>query len=480
MKNTPDALPRLLDELVWTLRRRGFAVAPTQVIDLLRAVRALGFRDPWAVREAVAALVVDRASQRPTFDRVFSDFFGRHAPTLDLWERLKREGFTHEELLVLRELLDALVATTDGPLFSGGPDHVSGTALSALVHGGAFVDQLLHAAGVQRELSRGHSPLQVGFLTHRAAELAGVGHAQAAMAPFRRQLREALGARGDALAAALQKELDLGKDVLRDRIRGTLTDRARDRLATSEGRALVDSPFTSLSDSELMDVRRAVRAFAERLRGAERVRARRARRGRFDVARTMRTLARTGGVPFKPVRKRRRRDKARLLLLCDISDSVRTASRFMLEFVHAAHDLFDRTRSFVFVSELGETTELFEQKPSGEALEAAYSVVPVTDNSNYGRVLRAFEARHLRTLDARTTVVILGDGRTNYLDATESVLDRIRARARALYWLCSEPRGAWALGDSAMTRYAGRCTRVFEVTTARELEHAARTLVWSR
>jgi uncharacterized protein with von Willebrand factor type A (vWA) domain len=95
-------------------------------------------------------------------------------------------------------------------------------------------------------------------------------------------------------------------------------------------------------------------------------------------------------------------------------------------------------------------------------------------------VLRAFESRVLPEVDRRTTVVILGDGRTNYLEAGEAVLDAIRARARALLWLCPEPRGAWAVGDSAMARFAPRCTKVLEVRTARELEEAARLLVTLR
>jgi uncharacterized protein with von Willebrand factor type A (vWA) domain len=124
---------------------------------------------------------------------------------------------------------------------------------------------------------------------------------------------------------------------------------------------------------------------------------------------------RTGGVPFAPARRARRRDRPRLLLLCDVSDSVRAAARFMLEFVHAAHELFDRTRSFVFVSELGETTGLFAREPASVALGHAYggSVVSVHDNSNYGRVLSEFERLHLGEIDRRTTVAILGDGRTN-------------------------------------------------------------------
>jgi uncharacterized protein with von Willebrand factor type A (vWA) domain len=154
----------------------------------------------------------------------------------------------------------------------------------------------------------------------------------------------------------------------------------------------------------------------------------------------------------------------------------------MLEFVHAAHELFERTRSFVFVSELGETTDLFAGEPASIALGHAYggTVVSVHDNSNYGRVLHEFERLHLRDLDRRTTVAILGDGRTNYHDDAAEVLDRIRERSAALIWLSPEPRTQWATGDSAMLRYAAKCTTVLEVRCARELEEAARTLLLHR
>jgi uncharacterized protein with von Willebrand factor type A (vWA) domain len=125
---------------------------------------------------------------------------------------------------------------------------------------------------------------------------------------------------------------------------------------------------------------------------------------------------------------------------------------------------------------------LFSREPVNVALGQAYGggIVSVADNSNYGRVLRQFEERHMHTIDRRTTVVVLGDGRTNYHDEASDVLDRVRARARALLWLCPEQRSSWSLGDSAMPRYAPRCTAVLEVRCARELEDAARQLVTLR
>jgi uncharacterized protein with von Willebrand factor type A (vWA) domain len=165
-----------------------------------------------------------------------------------------------------------------------------------------------------------------------------------------------------------------------------------------------------------------------------------------------------------------------------VSDSVRSVARFMLELTYGAQELFDRTRTFVFVSELGETTQLFAEERIETALARAYSgaIVPVTHNSSYGRVLAQFEERVLRDVDRRTTVVILGDGRTNYQSDGAEVLDAIRARARAVVWLCPEPRAAWATGDSAMPRYAPKCTRVLEVRCARDLEDAARLLLTLR
>jgi hypothetical protein len=311
----------------------------------------------------------------------------------------------------------------------------------------------------------------------------GLPRAHDQLAALRAQLRDALGdERADALVGVLKQELEKATDDVRDHVQEAF-ERTRDALDEgARGRTLEATPFTSLSDAEIDAVRRAVRSFAERLRGGERVRARRARMGRIDPHRTFRRMLATGGVPFAPARRRKHRDKPRLVLLCDISDSVRSVACFMLEFVYAAQELFERTKSFVFVSELGETTELFDRETVSVALGRAYGggVVSVHDNSNYGRVLRAFEADHLGAVDRRTTVVILGDGRTNYHDDAADALDRVRERSRALLWLCPESRGEWSLGDSAMSRYAPKCTQVLEVRCARDLEDAGRAIVMRR
>jgi uncharacterized protein with von Willebrand factor type A (vWA) domain len=456
------------------LRRAGLLVAPPQVTELARAISLVGWDDPRSVCEATSALVLQRTSDAPRLQAVFAEFFARAAPVGDLWTKLEAQGFTGAELAALRELLAAIV---DQDAYGAAESSIR---FRALLDGGVELDRLLSLADFQRDIEALRNPLQVGFFTQRAIGAIGLRDARARLGPLRQHLRGALGDRGDALADALAAELDRAGATVRDHIRRSLGRTDEDRLRP--GRKPEDLPLASLTDADMEEVRLAVRAFADRLRGAARVRTRHGRRGRIDPGRTLRAMLRTGGVPFKPIRRRRRRDRPRLLLLCDVSDSVRAVSRFMLELVAAAHELFAHTRSFVFVSELGETTGLFQREPVRAALAAAYGgdVVPVTDNSNYGRAFRVFEERHLAEVDRRTTVVILGDGRTNYHDASEGTLARVRVRARALYWLSTEPRSSWATGDSAMRLYAPHCTAVLEVTTARELEAAARRLVSRR
>ena len=173
------------------------------------------------------------------------------------------------------------------------------------------------------------------------------------------------------------------------------------------------------------------------------------------MRRTMRAALSTGGIPFKLRFRTRHPHKPRLVILCDISDSVRQVARFMLQFAYTLQERFSKVRSFVFVSDLGDATELFETHELERAVEKAYSgaVVSVSANSNYGRAFRMFVERHLDAVTSRTTVIILGDGRSNYFPSEAWAVARIKARARHVLWLNPEQPSSWMFGDSAMKDY---------------------------
>ncbi len=471
--SAPAALLGLFDELVWVLRREGFPVSIAQAIDVARAVDAVGLERMAEVREAVAAVVLQRSLDRPRFDAAFDAFFAvddllNRRQTLSV--RLSTAGFSEAEIEAGWALVDARLAVDD--------DSESLSSLRTLLERGAALDRLLALAGTARSIDA-HSGSQLGFRTHRLLALLGVGPARHALADLRTLLGQALGGRGLALADALAQELGRSEEEVRAHVRASYEARVRDRERAQKERRLNTTPFGELTGAGIEEVRRGVRRLAERLRGAARVRSKRAARTRIDPHRTLRSALRSGGVPFRLMRKPRRTRGPKVVILCDVSDSVREAAAFFLEFTYAAQELFARARSFVFVSKLGEVTELLAHASVEDAITRACQGILVRcgESSNYGRVFGELEARYFRDTDRRTTVIILGDGRTNYHPPHADVLERLRLRSRTVLWLCPEPPGKWGQGDSAMGLYAPACTAVYEVSCAEDLERVARLLV---
>jgi uncharacterized protein with von Willebrand factor type A (vWA) domain len=461
---------RVVAELCAVLRRRGLPVAPPEVMDATRALALVGLSERDRVHDALAATLVKRANDRGVFDAVFDRFFDpTGSAPIDFFDRLRAEGFTEAEIDTVREALVQMSSSEGG-----------GTMGALLGIGGAGeLTRLLRRPDLLRALDGLTNPMQVGFFTQRAMEGVGLGKARSAIPLLRATLRGALGERGDALADRIERELENTRTEVRDHVRRELERRTIGDRDASKQKRLERTPFTSLSDAEVDEVRRSVRRLAEKLRGKARVRRKHAKRGAIDIRRTVRLAWKTAGVPVVPVRKRKRRDRPKLIVLCDVSDSVRLAARFMLELVYALQELFSGTRSFVFVSELGEVTKLFTREQVGNALARVFAgeSVSLADNSNYGRMLRLFHEQHLASVDRRTTIVVIGDGRNNYQADEAWVLEDLRRRARAVLWINPERRGSWSIGDSAMHKYAPACTRVLEVACAAELEEAARTLI---
>jgi uncharacterized protein with von Willebrand factor type A (vWA) domain len=246
-----------------------------------------------------------------------------------------------------------------------------------------------------------------------------------------------------------------------------------------EREKLLDKSFYYLSPTEIRRMREAVSALARRLKNAMAVRRKRVKRGRLDVKRTIRDSMEFGGVPFRIRYEDKRKERPQVIILCDISDSVRNVSRFMLQFVHSLQDLYSRVRSYVFVADIAEVTKLFSDNDIQTAINDSINgnVVNVYAHSDFGRAFRDFHRDHIEAVDSRTTVIILGDARNNYNAPNEWVLREIQERAKQVIWLNPENRSTWGFGDSEMSRYAPFCDMVEECRNLRQLYKVVDSLV---
>jgi hypothetical protein len=411
----------VLVELVLVARRSGLRVSPAESIDAQRAAMAIGIHDREDLRAALGAAMVKHDADRPIFDRVFDGFFrvdagGRRGAA----DRLRAEGMSEDELASLLERLEA--ASQAGGSGSGG-------GLGALIEGGAELDRRLEVALTGAQVSRMQSPMQVGLFSLRVLEQLGFEEMQRELEALRAVVHDDAG--GQRLADALAAQLEALRRRVRARVREDFERQNPERLVTSRAARLEREALAALDRDEVEQVLREVRRLGLLLRDRMERRRRRDRRGHLDVRGTVRASLRTGGVPFRPVFRRRRRDKPKLVVLCDVSDSVRAAARFLLVLVYAMQEAFARTRSFVFVREIGETTALFDERPIEEAVTLAFGgeAVSVGANSDYGRVFGQFALHHLDAIDRRTTVVILGDARSNQQDPNLEALQTIHRRA---------------------------------------------------
>lgn len=233
-----------------------------------------------------------------------------------------------------------------------------------------------------------------------------------------------------------------------------------------------------VGEYERMELEESLRRLARSLHGGLTHKRRVAPQGRIDSGRTMRRNMRFDGIPFTPVTVQRAEDKPRLVVLTDVSLSVRATARFTLHLVHGLQNLFGQVRTFAFVADLIEITELFEDHPVEQALGLVFGgdLLDVDANSDYGAAFGTFHEEFGSAVNRRTTVIVLGDGRGNGNDPNIEAFEEITRRARETIWLTPEPRYSWGLGGCDLPAYAEYCSRVRVVRDLTGLESAAHEL----
>lgn len=199
-------------------------------------------------------------------------------------------------------------------------------------------------------------------------------------------------------------------------------------------------------------------------------------RGQLDIRRTMRRNYGSDGILFDIEWKKRKLDRPRVIAICDVSGSVASVARFLLQFIYALHELLHDVRTFAFSGNLIETSQIFERKPVEEAVAEVMKQVGYM-STDYGEAFQNFRDGWLNTVDKKTTVVILGDGRSNFTDPKAEILKEIHDRAKRVLWLNPEVPPLWGTGDSEMKRYRPYCDLVRECSTLDHLERVIEDLL---
>lgn len=463
MPGQESTLTALVDEL----RTVGVGVSVGEHLDAARALASIPLADLDTVRSSLQCVLVKRAEQVDAFNVLFNLHFAGTRPSdpgpfaeltdADLAAGL-RAAIRSGDPEALRQLADEYVRRF-AALEPGAP--VAGVFAMIAASDAADLD------GIRAELLAAMAGQQ-GEGTGGGGEGGGGGGSGGGW-----------NARG---SAAMRERLDRGAaDRAVDRFRDELQAAIRRALVADRGARAVsktmrvrlaqDIDIATASAAELESMVSSIGPLAHQL--SKILAQQEYRKRRLSIRRTLHLAMGTGGVPFRIATEPAPPPKPEIVVLCDVSGSVATFSRFTLNLLIALDSRLSRLRAFSFVDGLSEITELVsEARSAGRQLsqaEAARGAIRWNGSSDYGHVLQDFARDYSRQFSRRTVVLVVGDARTNYLNPAAEALAEVSDRVGKLYWLNPEPRRYWNQGDSVMARYAPCCSQVRECSTLRQI-----------
>jgi len=222
--------------------------------------------------------------------------------------------------------------------------------------------------------------------------------------------------------------------------------------------ALSQMRLTQADKSDYKIMSGIIKKMARRLISVHSRRKRKSQRGLLDIRSTIRANQEYDGILFETVWKKTKVDRPKIVALCDVSGSVANVSRFFLMFLHSLTEILPNVRTFAFSNKAGEVTDLFENKDI-EVAAAETLLLNGGGSTDYGQAFVDLEGLLENNIDRKTTVIILGDARSNYGDPRCDVLKTIQEKSKRILFLNPEPKSVWGTGDSEMLRFVPYCSK---------------------
>jgi uncharacterized protein with von Willebrand factor type A (vWA) domain len=438
MSTTASSLLAFFEDL----RSEGVAVGTSEILDAFAALDEVSWTDQRDFRESLAATIAKSQEDRRIFELLFDRHFFRAAES------------------------EALERGIEEQRYEGAGDRID-------------LDELREA--IRRAITEGNDGDMRDLARLAMTAFGRRGERSGVIGVDVQRIRRALGlqARGRRDDDGEQPALDpetvrrFEQYLRRELERGTIERTGK--LPPSRPLAELDRTLPTSPAQDLTAVHRAVAQLKRRIATLGHEQRGRQRGRMVDVRRTMRASLETGGVPLRLRYRPKRPRRPEIYVLCDVSTSVSSASVFFLSVLHALHDSFRKLRSFVFIERISEVTDIFEHERDfrriSERVSSEGGVADVSGYTDYGRVWLEFGEEIAEELGPRSTVIVLGDARTNGREPHAATFGAIAEHAGRTFWLNPEPKLYWNYGDSVMAAYEPYCDGAFECWTTKHLEN---------
>jgi uncharacterized protein with von Willebrand factor type A (vWA) domain len=447
------------------LRAGGVRISLAESADAFQAVDMLGVEERERFRLSLRATLVKDAASLPTFDELFPLFFDSADAQEPMFDATQEMSPEEAQMLaqMLRQFGEQLRKMMERLL--------RGEQLNQ-----QELDQLAEMAG----LNRAQDMQYRDWYAQRMMRALRFKEVQEAL----REIMALLAKMGMSKQRLdqMQQLIQANQKALQEQVNRFAGQKIAENMSEAEPDDanlddLMNRPFRALSDREMDVLRKEVRRLANRLRSRIALRQKRAKSGQLDAKATLRANLKHAGVPIE-IKHRDHRIKPKLVVICDISTSMRHCSELMLSLVYALQDLVTKTHAFAFIDHLEFISPDFAGKEANAAIDAVLQRMPPGYYStDLGYALNQFSGQFLDTVDQRTTFILVGDGRNNYNDPALDAFQKLARRSRRMIWINPEPPMLWGSGDSDMLQYAPLCNNVVMASTLGELAEAVDQLL---
>ena len=450
-------------QLIAALRSSGVRVSLAESAEAFSAVDIMGIQDREEFRLSLRATLIKDLKDIPTFEKLFPLFFGSGQPPM--MGGNSSDDMTPEEAQMWAEAMKQFAENLRQRmqrLMNG--EQLSRSELEALgqMVGLNQADDLRYQNWMAQRMMRALAYPEVQkALRELMEQLAQMGMSRERVEQIRNMIQQNL--------QGMREQID---QFAGERIAENLSERPRQDNVDS----LMNRPFHALSDEDKHLLQREVKRLAAMLRTRIALRQKRAKNGQMDPKATIRANLKYHGVPMEIKHKNRVR-KPKIVVICDVSTSMRFCSELMLSFLFALQGQVRKTHAFAFIDHLESISEDFSGSNADEAIQSVLWRMPSGHyNTDLGWSLNDFQNEYMDTLNSGTTLLIVGDGRNNYYDPRLDIFSTMSRRATRTIWLNPEPPALWH-GDSDMPRYAPLCSNVLRVSNLRELAEAVDSLL---
>jgi uncharacterized protein len=445
-------------QFIAALRASGVRVSLAESADAFKAVEEMGVQDRDLFRVSLRSTLVKEAQDLETFEKLFPMFFQSSQPP-PMKDATKGMSPQDAQMLAqaLRQFSDQLREMLE-KLTKGEP--LSKDELNQL-------DQMINMDGMTDSRYQ-------NWLSRQMEEAMNFPEVRKAIEELARMLREMGMNRQqvDKLREMMQENQQAMQEQMRQHAGESIAQNLARKPRSEDANGAMNRPFRSLSEEDMHLLRKEVRRLAAALRTRLALRLKRARTGQLDSKATLRANLKNDSVPIE-LRHRDRKLKPKIVVICDISTSMRYVSELMLSMLYAIQDQVSKTHAFAFIDHLEYISPHFQGRdPSNAVREVLYKMPSGHYNTDLGYSLENFTKEFMETVDHRSTFIIVGDGRNNFNDPRLELFQQIARRSRNSIWINPEPMGLWGTGDSDMLKYAPYCAKVFQVSNLSQLAAA--------